>query len=1096
MKDPIGKSIRDVADTTFTVQILPNINQSLPALARLSKLEMGSVDLGQDSPVITGVNVVEGAAVNGKVPYISLDLDLKMIGDVNISVLADTKIMTKEVFIRELEVEISVRIMLETLIPEAPFYKAISMSVIKSPRVIPKVDPGGMTSKMIPQKVINNLISGSIELLLQDMSWPSAIVTDMTVPLYSLTLDNEEEGIVAAAATKAPAVDGSASASILTLVEAAPPTDDAVRWVVKNPEDAAVAQECKRLLDENRSKRSKRSPGVKSIIESLLAADGAGISQTEVDRLVGKGLAENTKQLTINEHAALSRRTGELLLRIHITGHERLPKDAVLVARTAEGVRCKQKTSTMSDAAFELIERECTEPVGQWPTREAENGVVEFVVPKFDIVVYDFVLENLLIEARSKSGETIGVIRLNLDDHDWTLREYTNMRFEQHSNKPGKARSELNPARALEAAPTLSFKLQMMPFEVDSDPKGARGGGYNPAVLSNPLAVEWTPEPIPRSVPAGSGDTKHRGGKAPAAKGTQPDIRPSSPGVRNRVSNGRLFVTVRKLSKYPMQDHDVDKDNGVALELAYGTIERCLDGIAPMERHVETNVEHTPPLVVGGTEVDYYKHFTCRVLHTSLEHQHLQLTAYRGIGKKAARAGAKGKHHAAEGDPNRFTWQFNMEDIVKHGTAGSTVVVGPDMVGGSRQRGLKVPLLEIRMVVRYVSPEPAKWFAEYHPHLYKPDAHRDAAKSAAAHVFAAAALDPKAPGSPHRRKSALAHAKEKAMRAAVEADEESQNKTVFDWITAQLEDYNLQTLSTMEHQLFTTASMVLPYWLGHCFGMGSLLAAVPSVVLMATAGYLSFSLLMVRAWLVGISDEEIANLVELYWDDDSDAATAAAAAAAEAAGGAAATAKAEPGGASHADKVARLKPYQRVLAYELEHMKHNLPPWAYYPSVEKTEWINELLFALWPQITAFVKTQIEKAVAEALDGMNIPSFLPSKLQVKRLFLDPQTPPLVTGIRSYDRASQGAQIIIDVFVSFANRTEVMVALGPLTAKFYNMAFSGVLRVVMAPLVNMLPGFGNIEISFLDVPEFTFEVDVMYFPILAIPGIDSIAKHRQT
>eukprot|EP00039_Didymoeca_costata_P002921 m.63833 g.63833 ORF g.63833 m.63833 type:complete len:1818 (-) comp11607_c0_seq1:19-5472(-) len=177
---------------------------------------------------------------------------------------------------------------------------------------------------------------------------------------------------------------------------------------------------------------------------------------------------------------------------------------------------------------------------------------------------------------------------------------------------------------------------------------------------------------------------------------------------------------------------------------------------------------------------------------------------------------------------------------------------------------------------------------------------------------------------------------------------------------------------------------------------------------------------------------------------------------------------------------------------ELVKVKQELPLWVHFPDVEKTDWLNEILEALWPHICKGTEAMINEKISGALGSAGLPDFLGS-LQVNELTLG-STPPVISGVRSFSREAQGDQIIFDIALSFANDLAVEAGIrDPFTVRFSDLSFSTTLRVIMGPLVGMLPCIGSVSICLTDTPEIDFALDVCRIPLLNMPGVFSLFKH---
>ena len=131
-----------------------------------------------------------------------------------------------------------------------------------------------------------------------------------------------------------------------------------------------------------------------------------------------------------------------------------------------------------------------------------------------------------------------------------------------------------------------------------------------------------------------------------------------------------------------------------------------------------------------------------------------------------------------------------------------------------------------------------------------------------------------------------------------------------------------------------------------------------------------------------------------------------------------------------------------------------------------------------------------------ITGASVASTLPSFLKVFELYdVDiGKHPPLFTGVAHYDADNIGEQIILDFDVVWCSNIRGGLRAGisdwlSTSVSFGNVSFRGTLRVVLSPLVEVLPCFGNLEVSFVTAPDISFDLFVGDFPILGLPFLSA-------
>ena len=127
-----------------------------------------------------------------------------------------------------------------------------------------------------------------------------------------------------------------------------------------------------------------------------------------------------------------------------------------------------------------------------------------------------------------------------------------------------------------------------------------------------------------------------------------------------------------------------------------------------------------------------------------------------------------------------------------------------------------------------------------------------------------------------------------------------------------------------------------------------------------------------------------------------------------------------------------------------------------------------------------------------ITGASTPIKLPALLKVFELYdIDiGKHPPLFTGVAHYNADVIGEQIILDFDIVWCSTLRGGIRAGfndwlNTTLSFGNVNFRGTLRVVLSPLVEVFPCFGNFEVSFVTPPDISFDLFVGDVPILGLP-----------
>lgn len=178
----------------------------------------------------------------------------------------------------------------------------------------------------------------------------------------------------------------------------------------------------------------------------------------------------------------------------------------------------------------------------------------------------------------------------------------------------------------------------------------------------------------------------------------------------------------------------------------------------------------------------------------------------------------------------------------------------------------------------------------------------------------------------------------------------------------------------------------------------------------------------------------------------------------------------------------------------------SLPSWVSFPDFDRADWINQILFQLWPNVdsfaTTFVKTVIEPKLYNAfnmldwisgLSGFEIPVSLNLELG--------SIPPRVEGIKAYDKkclpGTDKEEIILDCDVVYDGDARVILAMQALSVQITDVKFRAMARVQLKPLIHRIPFIGGFELYFLKKPELDYKLGGIG-TFGEIPGISNVIK----
>ncbi|KAK2575492.1 hypothetical protein KPH14_011218 [Odynerus spinipes] len=166
-----------------------------------------------------------------------------------------------------------------------------------------------------------------------------------------------------------------------------------------------------------------------------------------------------------------------------------------------------------------------------------------------------------------------------------------------------------------------------------------------------------------------------------------------------------------------------------------------------------------------------------------------------------------------------------------------------------------------------------------------------------------------------------------------------------------------------------------------------------------------------------------------------------------------------------------------------------LPSWVYFPDFDRAEWLNRILYKVWPSINHYArelcKQTIEPSIVQKLADYKIKGF-----QFERLVLG-RIPLTIYGIKVYDKNTSRNEIILDADVIYAGDCDITFSVGNIKGGIKDFQLRGLLRVVMKPIIPVIPLIGGVQAFFLNVPAINFNL-VGVADVLDLPGFSEILR----
>eukprot|EP00090_Calanus_glacialis_P001213 TRINITY_DN10844_c0_g1_i1.p1 TRINITY_DN10844_c0_g1~~TRINITY_DN10844_c0_g1_i1.p1 ORF type:complete len:634 (-),score=188.89 TRINITY_DN10844_c0_g1_i1:498-2399(-) len=175
----------------------------------------------------------------------------------------------------------------------------------------------------------------------------------------------------------------------------------------------------------------------------------------------------------------------------------------------------------------------------------------------------------------------------------------------------------------------------------------------------------------------------------------------------------------------------------------------------------------------------------------------------------------------------------------------------------------------------------------------------------------------------------------------------------------------------------------------------------------------------------------------------------------------------------------------------------SLPSWVTFPDVEKVEWINVIMKKIWPnigQISKLVaKRLVEPKINEilkrlALKGVNLETV--SNFKLKDLILG-SVPARIGGIKVYDRNTGRDEIVMDIEIIYGGDARVKFSVQKMDCEINQVNFRATARLVIKPLMDVLPLIGGLEFYFISMPSMDYNLGGMA-NVGEIPGISNMIR----
>ncbi|XP_059474297.1 extended synaptotagmin-2 [Neocloeon triangulifer] len=167
----------------------------------------------------------------------------------------------------------------------------------------------------------------------------------------------------------------------------------------------------------------------------------------------------------------------------------------------------------------------------------------------------------------------------------------------------------------------------------------------------------------------------------------------------------------------------------------------------------------------------------------------------------------------------------------------------------------------------------------------------------------------------------------------------------------------------------------------------------------------------------------------------------------------------------------------------------DLPSWVFFPDVERAEWMNKIFKLIWPNVNSYARDLIKNTIEPVLQEALLPYKL-GDFKFERIVLG-NIPPRIGGIKVYDQNVSRSEIIMDIDLFYGGDCDITFSAKGIKGGIKDFQVSGLVRVVMKPLLTQIPLVGGLQVFFLNNPEIDFNL-VGIADVLDFPGLRDVLQ----
>ncbi|KAK4835230.1 hypothetical protein QYF36_007117 [Acer negundo] len=182
-----------------------------------------------------------------------------------------------------------------------------------------------------------------------------------------------------------------------------------------------------------------------------------------------------------------------------------------------------------------------------------------------------------------------------------------------------------------------------------------------------------------------------------------------------------------------------------------------------------------------------------------------------------------------------------------------------------------------------------------------------------------------------------------------------------------------------------------------------------------------------------------------------------------------------------------VRPLEEFDTTVLHELLPEIPIWVKDPDYERVDWLNKMVFYMWPYldkaISREIRRQAEPILAEYSEKYKIKAIEFENLDLGTL------PPTINGIRVYETNEK--ELVMEPVIKWAGNPNIVLVLKflslQITLQLVDLQVFFAPRMTLKPLVPTFPCFANILVSLMERPHVDFGMKVLGGDIMSIPGL---------